>query len=67
MRNARWPNLAPARLLHDMSGRLIVEGEVEPGRGSAIWRCASVAAGSYIISAFDGNDVLIATMEVIKQ
>lgn len=58
----------PARLtVHDVAGRLVVEGEVNPWRGEALWRCASVPAGTYLLTVYDAGGAAIATATVIRQ
>jgi hypothetical protein len=58
----------PARFeVHDMSGRLIASGSVEPWRGSAIWCADGIAAGAYLLTAFDNDNTPIATTTVWKQ
>jgi hypothetical protein len=36
-------------------------------RGAALWRCADVAAGCYLLSIFDATNTLLSSTEVIKQ
>lgn len=58
----------PDRLVvYDAAGRLVVEGEVEGWRGSAIWRCGSVASGTYLLVVFDETGEVIATARVVKE
>jgi hypothetical protein len=57
----------PARFeVHDLLGRLIVRGQTSGSGGSALWHCRDVAAGTYILSAFDRYGDPIATATVIK-
>jgi hypothetical protein len=53
--------------VHDMNGQLITEAEIEPGVGSALWRCAGVTPGAYLLSAYDGTGILIATAPILKE
>jgi hypothetical protein len=58
----------PARMaVHDISGRVITEGAVQPGRGEALWRCASVAVGTYVLTIYDSRGDVIATERVVKE
>jgi hypothetical protein len=58
----------PARMaVHDISGRVITEGAVQPGRGEALWRCASVAAGTYVLTIYDSRGEVIATEKIVKE
>jgi hypothetical protein len=57
----------PSRFeIHDMNGELVVEGEVEAYRGEALWRCAGVAAGAYLLTAYDKENNRIADARIIK-
>jgi hypothetical protein len=53
--------------VHDVLGREIARGEVEPWRGAALWRCEGVPAGTYLLSMYDNADALITTVSFIKQ
>jgi hypothetical protein len=53
--------------VHDISGRLVTEGAVQPGRGEALWRCASAAAGTYVLTIYDGRGEVMATERVVKE
>lgn len=53
--------------VHDMAGRLIVEGEVEDWRGEALWRCGSVASGCYTLTVYDQNGRIISSASVFKR
>lgn len=58
----------PARFaVYDAAGREIVSGDVDPHRGEALWRCASVAAGTYILIAYDNTGTRITTTGIIKR
>jgi hypothetical protein len=58
----------PARMaVHDISGRMITEGAVQPGRGEALWRCASVAAGTYVLTIYESRGEVIATEKIVKE
>jgi hypothetical protein len=58
----------PSRfVVHDLLGRLIASGTVDAGRGAALWRCADVAVGCYLLSIFDATNTLLSSTEVIKQ
>jgi hypothetical protein len=53
--------------VHDMLGREVAHGAVESWRGEALWSCAGVAAGVYVISMYDADDALITTGRIIKE
>lgn len=53
--------------VHDLLGRLVAEGNVEQWRGAALWHCADVPAGTYLLSISDADGALIATTRVIKR
>ena len=58
----------PARFaVFDLQGREVISGDVEPYRGAALWRCRSVAAGSYRVMLYDASGEVIATAPLIKQ
>jgi hypothetical protein len=58
----------PSRFeVHDLLGRLVASGQVEPWRGAALWRCTDVAAGTYLLTISDHNGNVIATTGLIKQ
>ncbi|HVZ40491.1 MAG TPA: T9SS type A sorting domain-containing protein [Candidatus Kapabacteria bacterium] len=52
---------------HDMLGRLVAEGRVEPWRGEALWNCSGRPAGVYILSIYSDDNSLLATTRIIKQ
>ena len=53
--------------IYDMNGRLIVEGPVNTGRGEAIWKCGSVASGSYLLVVCDRHGTVLAQTTLVKQ
>jgi len=58
----------PARLeVHDMAGRLVTSGPVQPWRGSALWRCASVPSGAYLLTVLDSDGAPVSTATILKQ
>ncbi len=58
----------PARfVVHDVLGRLVAEGEVEPWRGEAVWNCGNHPPGTYFVSIFDTRRALLVTTSIIKQ
>lgn len=58
----------PARFaVYDPDAKLIVEGEVDPWRGEAVWQCAGVAAGAYLLVAYDNDDNPIAEARILKR
>ena len=52
--------------IHDMNGRLLAQGAVPDGDGSALWRCSDQPAGAYLLSIFDDTS-LLATTGFIKR
>ncbi|MGE3800668.1 MAG: FG-GAP repeat domain-containing protein [Candidatus Kapaibacterium sp.] len=58
----------PSRLrIFDMVGRRVVEQEVVGWRGEALWRCGSVASGSYLLVVYDREERVIAQTTILKQ
>ncbi len=58
----------PARFtVFDVVGQEVVSGDVEPYRGAALWRCGSVAAGTYTVVAYDAQGGTIAAARVVKR
>jgi hypothetical protein len=53
--------------VHDMSGRLVAVGDVEPWHGAALWCAAGVPGGAYMLSVFDGGGELIATAMIVRE
>jgi hypothetical protein len=53
--------------VHDLLGRLIASGTVDAGRGAALWRCADVPAGTYLLTTFDRSGSIIASAMICKQ
>jgi hypothetical protein len=57
----------PARFeVHDLLGQLTVASDVEEWHGSALWRCAGVPAGTYLLTVYDRSGAIIATAPLIK-
>jgi hypothetical protein len=77
-----WPNPATTELhiawrgdlkrmprgyrIHDMSGRLVAQGETPSWRGEMLWQCEDVAAGTYVLSIYDWQWELLATAAITK-
>src|SRR5690606_16458910 len=58
----------PARFeIHDVTGNHIASGSVDPSRGAALWNCADVPPGTYLLSVFDREGTLLVTARTIKQ
>jgi len=58
----------PARFeIHDVTGNHIASGSVDPSRGAALWNCADVPPGTYLLSVFDREGSLLVTARSIKQ
>lgn len=58
----------PARFtVHDVLGRLVAEGDVEPWHGEAVWNCGNHPPGTYFVSIFDTRRALLVTTSIIKQ
>jgi hypothetical protein len=57
----------PARfVVHDVLGRHVANGEVEPWRGEALWRCGDVAPGVYFLTIYDADSKILTTSRVVK-
>ncbi|MEP7219771.1 MAG: hypothetical protein ABI876_12695 [Bacteroidota bacterium] len=54
-------------IVHDMDGHKVASGAVESWRGEAVWQCAGVANGTYLVTIYDHDGRVIATTKVIKQ
>lgn len=54
-------------VIHTISGERVAGGEVEPSIGAAVWQCEGVASGSYVLTAYDRENQVIATTTIIKQ
>jgi len=58
----------PSRfVVYDMLGREVARGDVEPGRGAALWRCGDLPGGVYLLSIHDRAGGLITTTRIIKR
>jgi hypothetical protein len=53
-------------VVHDMVGREVARGEVESWRGEALWHCAGVASGAYVLSVYDAQGSLITSARLVK-
>jgi|GEM_PF-930249 len=53
--------------VHDILGREVATGDVEPGAGAALWHCGDIPSGVYLLSIYDRADRLIATQRIIKR
>ena len=57
----------PARLeVHDLRGREVARGAVEPRRGAALWRPGALPAGVYVLTVYDAAGTVIAGARVVK-
>ncbi len=52
--------------VYDVEGALVVEGEVDPQGGSAVWECGDVATGSYLLVGYGADGEQIASASVVK-
>ncbi len=52
--------------VYDVEGGLVVEGEVDPQGGSAVWECGDVATGSYLLVGYGADGEQIASASVVK-
>lgn len=52
---------------HDMAGKRVAAGDVEPYLGAALWKCGDLPAGAYVLTAYNKEGEVIATARVIKQ
>ena len=58
----------PTRMtVHDVSGKLIAEGEVRPELGSARWATDGVASGRYLLTVHDRSGKVLASTSVVVQ
>lgn len=53
--------------VHSINGERIAGGMVDPGIGAAIWHCNGLSSGSYLLTAYDDHDRIIATTTISKQ
>ena len=69
--NIAWrgdlPRMPQRFTIHDPLGRLVASGTVQPSIGAARWECGHVAAGQYLLTAYDRHGEVIATTTIIKQ
>ena len=57
----------PSRFaVYDVQGSLVVEGEVDPSGGSAVWECEGVASGSYLLIGYSADGRQIASATIVK-
>lgn len=54
-------------VVHDMLGREVASGEVAPGTAAAVWQCADVPSGIYLVSIHDAANMLLTTARIVKQ
>lgn len=54
-------------VIHRINGERVAGGVVEPSVGAAIWHYETVASGSYLLTAYDAKNQVIATTTFIKQ
>ncbi len=52
--------------VHDLRGREVARGAVEPWRGAALWRPGALPAGVYVLTVRDAAGNVIAGTRVIK-
>ncbi|KXK57035.1 MAG: hypothetical protein UZ07_CHB004000999 [Chlorobi bacterium OLB7] len=61
-------SLPPARIaIHDLTGRLVASGATDPSVGAAIWHADAVADGTYFLTLYDRNGVVVASRLFSKQ
>ncbi|KXK58039.1 MAG: VCBS repeat-containing protein [Chlorobi bacterium] len=69
--NIAWrgdlPRMPQRFTIHDPLGRLVASGTIQPSIGAARWECGHVAAGQYLLTAYDRHGEVIATTTIIKQ
>lgn len=51
----------------DVLGRRVARGEVEPWRGSAVWRCGEIPSGMYVLEMYTGNGERLGSVRVVKR
>lgn len=49
-----------------MRGTLVASGSVPDGDGAAVWKCPTLAAGSYLLGIFDGEGTRLAALRFVK-
>ncbi|MDB5034086.1 MAG: repeat protein [Chlorobi bacterium] len=54
-------------VVHDLMGREIARGSVESWRGEALWNCAGVPPGVYMLSIFNDAGSLLHTVRLLKE
>ncbi len=58
----------PARfIIHDLVGREIATGTVAPSQSEALWQCAGIAPGIYLLGIYDDAGTLLATHRLLKK
>ncbi|KXK57043.1 MAG: T9SS type A sorting domain-containing protein [Chlorobi bacterium] len=61
-------SLPPARIaIHDLTGRLVASGTTDPSVGAAVWHADAVADGTYFLTLYDRNGVVVASRLFSKQ
>ena len=53
-------------VVHSVAGERIAGGVVDSGVGAAVWQCDGVASGSYVLTAYDDHDWVIARSMIFK-
>jgi hypothetical protein len=53
-------------VVYDMVGREVARGEAESWRGEALWHCAGVGSGAYVLTVYDEHGSLITSVRLVK-
>ena len=53
--------------VHDVNGKLIAEGNIDPAVGSALWICGDIPAGTYILTGYDTTGQVVSSSTISKR
>jgi hypothetical protein len=51
----------------DVLGRRVAGGEVEPWRGSAVWRCGEIPSGMYVVEMYTDSGERLGAVSIVKR
>ncbi len=54
-------------IIYDLIGREVASGTVAPSQSEALWQCAAIAPGIYLLGIYDDAGNLLATHRLLKQ
>ena len=52
--------------VHDISGQLVAEGDIDPATGSALWSCGDVTPGRYILLGYDRSGSILSRSSIVR-